>query len=296
MAGYIIYSLDWDKFRQLVERPTKAQLTALAKWVRGGLEEHDGEFDEDDPISDWPTDARSLSRIVAERLPLQDWYGDLSRAGKSLWEGVIFGACLHGDGIDVGFRVDNDGVYWDVIELAWKHLGVVPDQITEVALSAFGTRPYRYHPPRKPGKTRAEHDREVADRKASLDALGKSLNKLLEGIQRGEKDPARLLDEIEGMEGVSREHKDLIKGFIMEEEFGVDEDDEDEDDSEEWTPMHSMHTPDEVRRMREELRSAEPAMKAAKDKEARRQYEEDLMPAIDRVGDDGRMLFIQVDT
>ena len=70
----------------------------------------------------------------------------------------------------------------------------------------------------------------------------------------------------------------------------------DADDFEEWSPMHSMHTPDEVQQMRAELRAAAPAMKATRNKEARRQYEQDLMPAIENIIADGRMLFIQVDT
>jgi hypothetical protein len=57
-----------------------------------------------------------------------------------------------------------------------------------------------------------------------------------------------------------------------------------------------MHTPDEVRKMLAELRSVESAMHKAKKKEVRRQYQEDLLPAINSVADDSRMLFIQVDT
>jgi hypothetical protein len=60
--------------------------------------------------------------------------------------------------------------------------------------------------------------------------------------------------------------------------------------------MHSMHTPDEVRKMLAELRSIESAMQQGKKKDVRRQYDEDLLPAISSVADDGRMLFIQVDT
>ena len=31
MAGYIIYSLDWDRFRAMIERPTPGQLAILAQ-------------------------------------------------------------------------------------------------------------------------------------------------------------------------------------------------------------------------------------------------------------------------
>ncbi len=193
MAGYVIYSLDWKKFQRLVERPTRGQLAALAELLEGGLEEYDGEFEEGDPVGSWPRDRKSLARVAAERLALPDWYGDLSAAGKALWEGAVFTACQDCDGIDVGFRVDSDGVYWDVIEAAWKHLGVVPGTITDVALSAFGTRPYRYHPPPAPGKGRAEYDREEAGRRASLEALSQALKQFLKDAEGGKKHPDQLL-------------------------------------------------------------------------------------------------------
>jgi hypothetical protein len=290
-AGYVIYSLDWDKFRRLVERPTRGQLAALAKLLRDEFEELDGEFEDGDPILGWPTDRRSLARIAAERLALPDWYGDLSTPGKNLWEGAIFTACQDCDAIDVGFRVDNDGVYWDVIELAWKHLGVVPGTVTEVALSAFGTRPYRYHPRPGPVKTRAEYDREEAGRRATLDALGKALGQFLKDAERGQKRPDELLEELEKHEGVSRAHKDLVKEFLSD-----DEPEDEEDDFEEWSPMHSMHDPEEVEKMRAELQSVGPAMTSEKKKDVRQQYQKDLLPAVERVARDGRLLFIQVDT
>lgn len=83
MAGYIIYSLDWPKFNALVERPTPAQLSILARGLAAERKELDGEFDEDDPILDWPENAKGLVPVVAERLARADWYGDLSPAGSS---------------------------------------------------------------------------------------------------------------------------------------------------------------------------------------------------------------------
>ena len=180
-AGYIIYSLDADKFRALIEHPTKEQLAELGVLMQGGLEEWDGEFDDGDPVAEWPRDSKALAPIAAKRLAQSDWYADLSQAGKSLWEGVVFGACMNNDSIDVGFRVDDDGIYWDVIEIAWKHLGVPTGVINDTTLSTFGTRPFRYFPVPKAKK----------------------------------------------------------KSWFS---FGSGNDDD-------WTPMHSMHAPDEVKKM-----------------------------------------------
>ena len=46
---------------------------------------------------------------------------------------------------DLGFQVESDGVYWDVIEVAFQHHRLRPNRITNDGLSHFGTRPYRYH-------------------------------------------------------------------------------------------------------------------------------------------------------
>lgn len=289
MAGYVLYSLDPEKFRQLVEQPTADQLTALAKLTREGLDENDGEFDEDDPIASWPTKTKALVPIVQQRLALPDWYSDLSYAGKVLWEGVIFGACLDNEDIDVGFDAESDGIYWDGIELAWKHLRVVPNTVTDVSLSAFGTRPYRYVPPSGKGKTREEFDQERGEQRSSLEALGQMLNQFLEGAKKGEKDPTKLLDELNESKGVSKEHKNLIQSFLS------DEDDDDDNELTVFTPMHSMHLPEEVGKMRQELKSVEGAIRAAKNEQATSDYEE-LMIVLDNIVAKGRMLFVQVDT
>ncbi|HUE75118.1 MAG TPA: hypothetical protein VMP01_29890 [Pirellulaceae bacterium] len=218
MAGFIIYSLDWPKFQKLVESPDPKQLKVLAGELSAELEQLEGEFDDDDPILEWPTDAKSLASIVAKRLAMPDWYGDLSRVGKELWEGTFYGACMNCKGLNVDFRVDSDGVYWDVIGIARDALKVPPNQVTSVAMSTFGTRPFRYH-----------------------------------------------------------------GGAKQKVKFG------------DWSPMHSMHPPEEVQRMVQELESIKPSIDAADD-EVQRQYEEELLPALTKIAKDGRMLFIQVDT
>src|SRR5262245_45812126 len=180
MAGYIIYSLDWPKFSALVERPTPTQLSIFARHIADG---RDGLR-----VLGWPTAPNLLVPIAADRLARTDWYGDLSRAGKEFWEATIFTACMDSSPaarpkFDLGFRVDSDGVYWDVINLITKWLGDQPEAPGKSAMSRFGTVPFRYHPPEQPG-------------------------------------------------------------------------------SSDWFPTHSMHPPDEVRRMLAELQSVAPALQA----------------------------------
>ncbi|MGH7137466.1 MAG: hypothetical protein ACREHD_17110 [Pirellulales bacterium] len=238
MAGYIIYSLDRDKFQSFVTNPTDKQLLAFARHIseqRGSaddelddddmedddMEDDDAEEDreEADPIREWPTEPAELCDVLKERLARPDWYGDLSDAGKDVWSEAIWAFCCEEGPDGVGFRADHDGIYWTLLDLAWKRLNVEADQVLpEVALSAFGQRPYRYHP-----DPHAERD---------FDA---------------------------------------------------------------WHPMHSMHTPDEVRKMLDELRTVAPAIEASKNQEAIHAYDA-VVPILEQLVEENRMLFIQVDT
>lgn len=244
MAGYRIYSVDWDEFQKFVMHPSDKQLLAFTKWIsegRGGDDdesEDDDEFQEDDELEDedddeldggeavrdWPTEPEELRVLVKERLALDDWYGDLSDGARQDWETAVNYFCSEGAN-GVGFRVDHDGVYWDVIDLARKQFKVAANQISpDVALSAFGQRPYRYFP--------------TASESNSMD---------------------------------------------------------DDYDFDAWQPTHSMHTPDEVRKMLEELESVASAIEASKDQQAIHDYDA-LVGVLEQLAEEKRMLFIQVDT
>lgn len=188
MAGYHIYSLDWDKFRRFADQPTRSQLLAFAKKISDGLDQYDQKFEAGDPVHDWPSAPEELSGILKQRLLRPEWYGDLSDVGKLIWERALMNFCDRAKKKDMGFRVESDGVYWDVIDLARRHHGLPRDKMTSAILSHFGARPYRYQDP-------------------------------------GER-PFR---------------------------WGS------------WTPGHSMHTPEEVGRLLEELRAAGPTILSAPD-------------------------------
>ncbi len=138
--------------------------------------------------------------------------------GKSIWSEAVWGFCCHACPKEVGFCVDNDGIYWDLIDLARKHFKAPPDEVLpDVALTAIGLRPYR--------------------------------------CQSVAPDP----------------------------------------DSYEPQFMHSMHTPDEVRKMLAELKSIGPAIEKSGNKQAIGDYDA-LLPVLEKLDKETRMLFIQVDT
>jgi hypothetical protein len=219
MAGFVLYSLDWDKFQSFVNNPTRKQLEKLADLISDGLDRHDGDFKDGDPVHDWPSKSDELCDLVKERLARPNWYGDLSDLGKEIWCDAVYDFCSTSGPDAVGFHVEHDGIYWDVLALARKQLNLGPNQFSpDVALSAFGERAYRYHP-------RAD----VA---------------------------AKLTD---------------------------------------WRPMHSLHTPDEVRSMHKELTSTGTSIANAKDKQVASDYDA-LISVLEELDKKRRMLFVQVDT
>lgn len=135
-----------------------------------------------------------------------------------MWESAFYVTCMREDDLGIGYRVDSDGVYWNVINLIVERLGDEPGTPGKSAMSRFGTVPFRCPaPPRQ--------------RYSSY-----------------------------------------------------------------WTPMHSMHPPDEVQRMLAELRSVALTVESVTDDDISQQFTEELLPAIELVAADGRLLFIQVST
>ncbi len=290
MAGYIIYSLDWSKFQQFVENPTPGQLAVLANIVSDALQDED-EVGDDALTRAWPEDKAAQARFLADRLARPDWYSDLSDAGRGVWENVIFDVGLGDTPLEFGFRVDSDGVYWDVVDVAFRHLKVAPDEITEVAFSAFGKSPFRYVGPARAPQSREEHEVEETARQSSLQSLQRILDRVVEAVTEEGADPDEMLAAIDADSSISDQHKKAIRSLFSDD----DPDDEDDDEMWDWRPMHSMHTPDEVQRMLAELVSIETLMRETADSAVRDDYEE-LLSALSRIADDRRMLFVQVDT
>lgn len=218
MAGYFIYSLDGKKFQKFVARPAREQLLLLAERVSDTMDEYDNQLDDGSVMADWPSDPEALVPILQERLASDDWYAGFSDTEKDVFE-ISLRGFWQAEENGLGFRVDSDGVYWDVIEMIANHHGVRPNESSEKAISRFGKAPYRYHRP--PGKTRGANA---------------------------------------------------------------------------WFPYQSMHMPDEVRQLLEEVKAAEDTVMQGDDQNAREEYEEQLLPALEQVAAEGRVLLIVVDT
>lgn len=63
-----------------------------------------------------------------------------------------------------------------------------------------------------------------------------------------------------------------------------------------WAPYHSIHLPEDVRKLRDEVFAAQAAVMSSDDQDAKQQYEDELIPALDRALEQNRVLLIEVDT
>lgn len=65
---------------------------------------------------------------------------------------------------------------------------------------------------------------------------------------------------------------------------------------ESWVPYHSIHLPEDVRKLRDEVLAAQAAVMDSDDEDAKQQFEDELVPVLDRAIDQNRVLLIEVDT
>lgn len=63
-----------------------------------------------------------------------------------------------------------------------------------------------------------------------------------------------------------------------------------------WAPMHSLHLPEDVRKLRDEVLAAEEAVMNSNDDNAKQEYEDVLVPMLDQLVAKGRILLVEVDT
>jgi hypothetical protein len=143
MAGYILSACDWTAFQKFIDDPTQSQLLRMGAVVSDYLDEYDAQFDDADPVADWPSEPADLAAILRERLALPDWYGEQSDTGKAIWDLTIQNVCRDCIAKDRG-REPTCEIYWDVIELAQRRHANSASSVTESVISRFGTTPFRY--------------------------------------------------------------------------------------------------------------------------------------------------------
>ena len=279
---YVIYSLDSAKFRKLVERPTPEQVEVLAQILDEALDSERENLSPSDPVLQWGK-ARSLEEVVSERLALPDWYSDLSYWGKTIWEGVIFSACMGSEEFDVGFAVNCEGISWDLIEKPVKHL-LKSRSLDSIALAKFGHTPYRFT---------LNFDEQEEDMLAVV-------QKLQDFMAQAAQDPVGFGNNFAKIVSADATLSDKQKKVMLamwDEMNGTGEEEEDEEeqeDDDDWPPMHSMHPTAEVSQMLAELQSLEKPLR--KKPALWEEYQESLKPALEEIVKAERILFVQVDT
>lgn len=116
VAGYYIYSIDPEVFKQLTTEPTPEQAQILADQILD-----DSEIAAE---SIFNLERDPLAAAIQERLASDDWYSDLSYADGLVWESIIElirESASESLGIELHTDTDFDSVYWDVCEQAVKH-------------------------------------------------------------------------------------------------------------------------------------------------------------------------------
>jgi hypothetical protein len=126
MAGYFIYSLDGEKFQQLVTNPSPEQGLILADALLQNLDDILSEIDEDDEdaadLKKWPADRDKLAASIIIRLAKPDWYSDLTMGDAAVLDSIVHSLTDEpGQQIGIDFRAENDGfLYWDAAGIAYK--------------------------------------------------------------------------------------------------------------------------------------------------------------------------------
>lgn len=87
----------------------------------------------------------------------------------------------------------------------------------------------------------------------------------------------------------------FLRDAIEDEESDLDGQGND-DDLGTWFPYHSVHSPDEVQTMIEELESVEQVIEATRDPQTIGDYANELLPALDRIVAERRGLMVVNDT
>lgn len=142
MAGYYLYSFNYEAFTQLVNTPTIEQGGAIADWILENFDATDVPryLKKNPEFNIWSRDREALANQILDRLPLPDWYSDLIYENAVIWERVISALRNEaGDAIGIDFDVsDFESIYWDCAEEA-ATFGA-----TMMAEGKFGHGGFRY--------------------------------------------------------------------------------------------------------------------------------------------------------
>jgi hypothetical protein len=216
MAGYILQSLDSSRLIKFMQTPSKELVRIMGETVSDLLDEYDSDLEDGDSIADWPSEVEQLAPILVDHVQTENWYADFLPIGQRIWEEAFTALCENEEQNPFKFQYESDGIYWNIVEEAVRYHQQPKNQLTDLEITHFGTRPFRY---RRDSKW-----------------------------QWGD-----------------------------------------------WSPTHSMHTPQEVAALAEQFAAAEDAIRMSPHEETEMDYEE-LMSVLDKLRSSERILYVQVDT
>ncbi len=140
MAGYFIYSMNWEKFDSFVTSPDRKTLLQIADM----LVENVGELPFEEPVlGACPQDREELADVLAERFQRDDWYRDLDEDEQESWCEFIGFQLTELTPFTFQAEMEIDSVYWDVISIGRAYHNVPVDRVTDQPISKFGMEPFR---------------------------------------------------------------------------------------------------------------------------------------------------------
>lgn len=284
---FIVRSFNSQKFQDLITNPAAEQFSILVDLFRKAIDsERESMCSPDDPAHQWGTDEQPLEEVLRQRLSQPDWYEGLTYGG-----GVIFDQFIHSvylnDELGMENRLDSEGLSWEVIDEIF-HQMMETSGTENASYLAFGRRPFRYLTPVP----------SIGDQTISDDPAG-GLMQIQAFLEACKGNPLGFQDKLDEDDTLAPAQKQLVRSLFEqcmaeEEAESVSTNGENLDDEiPEYEPAHSVHLPEEIRQMLDDLKSIEKPMK--RNPEFVGEYNE-LLKILERLSSSGRTMYVIADT
>ncbi len=289
---YVVESFNAQKFLDLINTPTPKQLETLVDNFREAIEiERESYCSSGDPAYEWGTAEHPLEQVLTQRLASPDWYAGLTNGGCAIWD-MFISLIMQSDELKLKNRLDCEGLSWEFLDEINRQLMAKTGKENSSFL-AFGHRPYRYL-----GAVPS-----LEEQQPHGDDLTGGLIKIQAFLEKCKNDPFRFQELLDADETLAPAQKKIVQKMItdcLEEdeecEAAQSEDDlfdEDDDEPYEYEPAHSVHFPEEISQMLDDLKSIKDSI--TQDEELSEQYEE-LIEILENLPSKGRAMYVIADT